>query len=375
MDVDLTDQQVELRCVARAFLEQHAPPESVRLAERDLSTFDSKLWQAMAGLGWQGLVMPEEHGGAGLGLIELVIVMEEVGRALCGVPFCSTATATLALLEGGTSDQQRAWLPSIASGETIWSVAFAEELGGWDPADLRTSITADDDAFVVDGTKMFVDHANVAQFLVVLGASGSSASSLPVAVIVDTRQTGIEVELLETIGRDRQAVVRFDHVIVPAGHLLSGPSSSDDWLRRVIDQATLLECAYMVGLARRDLELAVSHVTSRVQFGKTLAAFQAVQHHLANMLTDVDGAQLITYKAAWSLANGMSDASMSVSIAKAWCCESTQRVVKAAQQLSGAMGFTEEYDSQLYFRRQKRSEFAWGDADYHRERIAQLMHI
>jgi alkylation response protein AidB-like acyl-CoA dehydrogenase len=215
---------------------------------------------------------------------------------------------------------------------------------------------------------MFVQDAHVADWMIVVGV----AQAGPVAVAVEPDRHGVELEALQTIGSDWQSRVRFDSVRVPTDHLLEGAGSAG-WIEVLTQKAAVVECAYLTGLARKDLELAVHHATNRVQFGQPIGAFQAIQHACANMLSDVEGAWLTTYRAAWAVATGQTDVAMSAAIAKAWTSEASSRVVSMCQQVSGAMGFTREYDAQLYFRRQKRAELFWGDADFHREVVASLL--
>jgi alkylation response protein AidB-like acyl-CoA dehydrogenase len=368
MDIDLTDDQGALQRSARDFLQVRVPTTVVRAMEADPLGYDPALWKEMAALGWQGVMIPAALGGSGLSFLELTILVEEVGRSLCPAPLLPTFVGALAVLDGGDATQQERWLPGIAAGDTIWTAAFVEAGGSWEVDDLTFPITAVDGGWRLDGVKLFVQDAHVADWIAVVGV----CEGRPVVVVVPRDSEGIEISPLRTIGSDRQSIVRFDGVRVPKSYLL-GAGSPHEWLETLTRKAAILECAYLTGLARKDLELAVHHVTNRVQFGQPLGAFQAVQHACADMLADVDGAWLTTYKAAWSVATGQPDVAMSASIAKAWTSEASSRVVSMCQQLSGAMGFTREYDSQLYFRRQKRAELFWGDADFHREKVVDLL--
>lgn len=367
MDTDLTDDQEELRRSARDFLSVRVPNSVVRAMEINRVGSDLALWKELASLGWQGVMIPEAHGGSGLGFIELAILVEEIGRALCPGPLLPTFIATLAILDAASIDQSEAWLPSIAAGDAIWTPALVEAAGSWHLHDVTLQVSTSHDGLRLDGIKSFVQDAHVADWLLVIGASETG----PVAVAVRRDTAGIATEELLTIGSDRQFVVRFDGVRVPACHRLG--SSDTRSLEILTQKAAVLESAYLTGLSRRDLELAVDHVANRNQFGQPLGSFQAVQHACANMLTDVDGAWLATYKAAWAFDTEQPDAALSAAIAKAWTSDASARVVSMCQQLSGAMGFTKDYDAQLYFRRQKRAELSWGDADFHRERVAALL--
>ncbi|MHB8464037.1 MAG: acyl-CoA dehydrogenase family protein [Acidimicrobiales bacterium] len=368
MDIDLTEEQGELQRSARDFLSERVPSTVVRAMETDAVGHDPALWKEMAALGWQGVIIPPEFGGSGLGFLELAILAEEIGRSLCPAPLLPTFIGALCVMDGGDAAQHERWLPSIAAGDAVWTVAFVEAGGSWEVDDLTFSITEADGGLQLDGDKLFVQDAHVADWIVVVGVG----EGRPSVAVVPRESDGIEIESLQTIGSDRQSVVHFHGVRVPAHHLL-GAGSSSEWIETLTRKAAILESAYLTGLTRKDLELAVGHVTNRVQFGQPVGAFQAVQHACANMLTDVDGAWLTTYRAAWSVATGQADVAMSASIAKAWTSDASSRVVSMCQQLSGAMGFTRDYDSQLYFRRQKRAELFWGDADFHRDKVADLL--
>jgi alkylation response protein AidB-like acyl-CoA dehydrogenase len=336
--------------------------------ENDAMGYDPALWKEMAALGWQGVMIPAELGGSSLGFLELTILVEEIGRSLCPAPLLPTFIGALAVMDGGDAAQRERWLPGIAAGDAIWTTAFVEDGGSWELDDLTLTISDVAGGLRLDGNKLFVQDAHVADWVVVVGVRDGR----PAVAVVPRESAGIEIEALQTIGSDRQSIVHFDGVSIPADHLL-GAGSTGEWIDTLTRKAAILECAYLAGLTRKDLELAVDHVTNRVQFGQPLGAFQAVQHACANMLADVDGAWLTAYRAAWSVATGQPDVAMSASIAKAWTSDASSRVVSMCQQVSGAMGFTKEYDAQLYFRRQKRAELFWGDADFHREKIADLL--
>jgi 3-oxocholest-4-en-26-oyl-CoA dehydrogenase beta subunit len=336
--------------------------------EGDVLGYDPALWKEMATLGWQGAMIPTELGGAGLGFIEVVILAEEIGRSLCPGPLLSTLIGSIAVVDAGSLEQQKRWLPSIAAGDAIWTIAFVEPAGSWDLSDLRLRTSDLDDGVRLDGTKTFVQDAQVADWILVVATSNGR----PVAVAVERDRSGVEIQDLQTIGADRQAQIHFHGVSVPADHVI-GASGPAGWIEELAQKASIIESAYLAGLCRMDLDLTVRHAASRVQFGQPIGAFQAIQHACANMLIDVDGADLTTYRAAWSVATRQPDMAMSASIAKAWTSDASSRVVSMCQQVSGAMGFTWDYDAQLYFRRQKRAELFWGDADFHREKVVTLL--
>jgi alkylation response protein AidB-like acyl-CoA dehydrogenase len=218
------------------------------------------------------------------------------------------------------------------------------------------------------GTKLFVPDANVADYLIVAGRSGSGIT----LGIVPTDQAGVEVTQLVTIARDKQAEVKLNDA---KGQLLGTDGQGWQALQPVLQKYTVGECAYLVGLSQMDFEIAVDYAKERVQFGRPIGSFQAIQHKCADMVTDVDGSRFIMYKAAWSVNTDQPDKQLAVNMAKAWTSEATRRVVAHGQQIHGGIGFTKDYKIQLYYRRQKRAELAFGDADHHRELVAQQLGI
>ena len=228
---------------------------------------------------------------------------------------------------------------------------------------------ADGDGVVLNGTKMFVPDANVADYLhvVVNNAAGDGV----VSAIVPRDQAGVEVNVLKTIAADKQAEVKFSNVKVAAEDIMTHGEET----QRIVNQATNLECAYLVGLAQRDFEISVNYAKERVQFGRPIGSFQAIQHKAADMVTDVDGMRFIMYKAAWATSENEDSQTMDTAMAKAWCSDASRRVVAHGQQIHGGIGFTKDYIIQLFFRRQKRAELFWGDGDFHRERVAQMLEI
>jgi alkylation response protein AidB-like acyl-CoA dehydrogenase len=373
MDLGLTGEQEMLRTVARDFLARECPESLVRAMEGDELGYSPRLWAAMAALGWQGLVVPEEHGGAGRGLLDLVVLLEELGRALVPGPFTSTVVhAGYALMLGGSEAQQRAYLPRIAAGELIACLAYTERAARFAPSAVALSATRDGDGYVLNGTKLFVENAAAAGLMVVV-ARGSDGLSL---FLVDPHGAGITITPLETLASDKEAEVTFDAVRVPASALLGeGGRDGPRVLEEVQRRATVAECAYLTGLADRDTAITVDYVKAREQFGRPIGSFQAVQHKAADMIVDVDGCRLMTYRAAWAIDAGEPDAAYWASAAKGFASDASRRVVAHGQQLHGGIGFTREYRIQLFFLRQKAAEVKWGDSDFHRELVADALGI
>ncbi len=374
MDLGLSEEQELLKNAARDFLEKECPETLVREMEEDEKGYSPDLWKKMSEQGWQGLLIPDQYGGAGFGYLDLIILIEEFGRALVPGPFISTVVGgTLPLLEGGSEDQKKQYLPQIASGNAIWALAYTEPSARFDTEGVSLEVKDDGGDVVLNGTKLFVRDANVADFMTVVGRRpGTKGEDGIELVIVDAKASGISQTQLKTIAADKQAEVKFENVRVPKGNVIAGGSAL---LKKVQRKATVIECAYLVGLAQMDFEISVQYAKDRIQFGRPIGSFQAIQHKAADMVTDVDGARFIMYRAAWSVDQDEADADMNVHMAKAWCSEATRRVVAHGQQIHGGIGFTKDYKVQLYFRRQKASELAWGDADYHRELVAEELAV
>jgi alkylation response protein AidB-like acyl-CoA dehydrogenase len=368
MDLGLSEEQELLKNSARDFLEKECPEEHVRAMEEDEKGYSPELWKKMADLGWQGLMVPEEYGGSGFSFLDLCVLVEEFGRALVPGPFIPNAVCTAELILAGTEDQKKAHLPKIADGSHIHTYAITEPTGRWDREGITMKATKDGNDYVLNGTKLFVPDAHVADYLHVVAWDGDALKTF----IVPRDQSGIQVTVLKTIASDKQAEVVFKDVKVAAGDVISMDKATADRLRNM---ATNLECAYLVGLAQRDFEISVNYAKERVQFGRPIGSFQAIQHKAADMVTDVDGMRFIMYKAAWATSENEDSAEMDTAMAKAWCSDASRRVVAHGQQIHGGIGFTKDYVIQLFFRRQKRAELFWGDADYHRERVAEMLEI
>ncbi|MGB2694989.1 MAG: acyl-CoA dehydrogenase family protein [Dehalococcoidia bacterium] len=378
MDLGLSEEQEMLKNFARDFLEKECPEKHVREMEEDEQGYSPELWKKMAEQGWQGLIVPDQYGGTGMGFIDLIILVEEFGRALVPGPFIPTAVGgAIALLEAGSDEQKKQYLPKIASGEHIWTLAFTEPSARFDAEGIELEAKASGDDFVLNGTKLFTRDAHVSDYMTVAARTkkGKNAEEGITLFIVDSKSAGISHTTLKTIAADKQCEVKFENVKVAKANVLGEVDKGWATYQRIARKGTVLECAYLVGLAQKDFEISVQYAKDRIQFGRPIGSFQAIQHKAADMVTDVDGARFIMYKAAWSVAEGEPEADLDVHMAKAWCSEATRRVVAHGQQIHGGIGFTKEYVIQLYFRRQKGSELAWGDGDYHREKVADKLGV
>lgn len=373
MDLRLSEEQEFIRSAARDFLDKECTTAHVRAMETDSRGYLPELWKKMAGLGWMGLPFPEELGGMGSGFLDLCVLIEEHGRARLPGPFFSTLVlGGLPIARFGTESQHSDYLPAIAAGDRIVAYAQAEPGAAWGGSRIELSATPDgDDHFVLEGVKTYVPYASVASDILVVARTSGEGLTL---FLVDADSPGLECEPLETIGADHQHRVTFQGVRVAKRNALGGVDRGAAVMDMIDQWGAAAKCAEMVGGARRVLDMTLQYAHEREQFGQPIGAFQAVQHHCANMAVDVIGSRLIAYEAIWRLDEGL-DAVEEVAMAKAWTSDAYQRVCTLGHQVHGAIGFTKEYDLQLFTRHAKAAELAFGDGDYHRERLAQHLRL
>ena len=367
MDFSLTEEQEMLRKSARDFLNAECPKSLVREIEEGDLGYSPELWKKMAGLGWMGLVLPEEYGGAEFSLLDMAVLYEEFGRAAAPGPMFSTiALGALPLLDYGSDGQKREILPAVAAGEVIMTMAISEEDVNEEPKFVATRAEPNGDGFAISGTKLFVPFADIADYvLVVARTEGNPGDERGITVfIVDAKAQGISLTPLVTIAADRQFEVVFDKVQVAASDILGSLHEGLPLLGAALRKATAIQCAMMVGGAQQEMELTAEHTKTRVQFNRPLGAFQAVQHRLADIFIDVQGARWTTYQAVWRLSEGL-PADREVAIAKAFTNIACQRVAASAQQLHGGVGVDKDYDLHYYFRRAKGYQLTLGSTPFH----------
>ncbi len=372
MELGLTEEQEMLKTSARDFLETECPKQLVRQLDESDKGYSPELWRKMAELGWMGLVFPEKYGGSGGSFLDLIVLLEAMGYNILPGPFLSTVVlGGLTILAAGSEEQKKEFLPKVANGETILTLALTEPSADYNAASIKTKATARNDGYVINGTKLFVPGANFADYILCVARTKETKNPEDGITIflVDTRSPGVKCTLLKTLARDKQCEIIFDNVTVPKKNILGKPDQGWPIVEGAIQKATVAKCAEMVGGAQAALEMAVRYAKERVQFGRPIGSFQAIQHYCANMVTDVDGSRFITYKAAWEGSEGL-PATMDVAIAKAWTSEAYGRVTLLAHQIFGAIGFTMDHDIHLYYRRAKAGEIMFGDGDFQRAIVA-----
>jgi len=375
MDLAFTEEQEMLRKSARDFLANKCPKTLVREMEQDERGYSPELWKEMAELGWLGLPFPEKYGGGGFNFLDLVVLVEEMGRACLPGPFLSTVVlGGLSVLEWGTEEQKRQILPKICKGEAILTLALTEPCARYNAASIETSATLEGDDYIISGTKLFVPDAHIADWVICVTrtAETSDPEEGITLFIIDAKSPGISTVLLSTIAGDKQCELTLEKVRVPQKNMLGERGGGWGMLQRIIEWAALAKCAEMVGGDQQVMEMTTDYAKERIQFGRPIGSFQIIQHYLADMSIDVDSARVTLYKAAWKLSEGL-PCTNEISVAKGWISEAYRRVVTQAHQIHGAIGFTREHDLELYFRRAKAGELFFGDADYHREVVAQQL--
>jgi len=372
MDIGLSEEQEILKASARDFLATECPKKLVKELDESDKGYSPELWRKMAELGWMGLVFPEDYGGSGGTFLDLVVLLEEMGYNILPGPFFSTVVlGGLPILKAGSEEQRKEFLSKIARGELILTMALTEPTASYDASAIAVKASPRNSEYSINGTKLFVTDANVADYLLCVARTKETANPQTgiTIFVVDAKTPGIKCTLLKTLARDKQNEVVFDNVNVAKENIVGGLDQGWPVIQDTLEKAAVAKCAEMVGGAQAALEMAVNYAKERIQFNRPIGTFQAVQHYCANMVTDVDGARYITYKAAWELSKGI-PATKSVAMAKAWVGDAYQRVTILGQQVFGAIGFTMDHDMHLYYRRARAGAIAFGNSNFHREVVA-----
>jgi alkylation response protein AidB-like acyl-CoA dehydrogenase len=377
MDTGFTEEQELLRESARRFLESECATQFVRRLMAEPAAVTDEFWQKLAAQGWLGIIYPEDQGGSGLGLVDLVVLMEEMGRTVMPGPFLSTVLlGGAAIAEAGSAAQRQEWLTRIARGAAKAALAWTEPNLRWDAAGIALRARESGAGYALSGAKLFVGDAHLAD-MIVLAARTRDGTTMEDGIslfLVPKDTPGLTITLLPTIDETRKLCeVSLDNVILPAGALLGEIHQGWAPLSRVISRATVALAAEMCGGAQQVLDMTVGYAKIRIAFGKPIGSYQGVKHQAADMLVALENAKSLTYYAAWAFDEGSDEAPLAVSMAKAAASDTYRKIAGTGIQLHGGIGMTWEHDLQLYFKRAKASEVAFGDATWHRERVARLM--
>jgi alkylation response protein AidB-like acyl-CoA dehydrogenase len=367
MDFDLNKAQKLLQQSARDFFARECKPERVRELMATDTAYDDGLWRAMADQGWTGLVIPEEFGGLGLSLVDLIAVSEEMGRACLPGPFLSTLWAAALIDRAGGEGQRKQYLEPIAAGDMKATVAMLEEDADWNPAAVQLRAEKEGKEYRLRGRKEFVTDAEVADLIICVARGNDGLILAP----VENGAKGMKIAATPGSDTTRKLYsVEFEDVVAPEADALAFNTRTLDAVESATATAVVALCAEMLGVMQWTLENAVEYAKTRQQFGKPIGVYQAVQHQLADMFLMTEGARSAVYYAAWAVSENDPSAKLAVSVAKACCSDAAREVGNRGAQVHGGIGFTWEHNLQLYYKRAKASEIMFGDANYHREEIA-----
>jgi len=372
MEFELNEEQKILQRSAADFLKKECPKALVRRLEESDEKYSPELWRKMAELGWLGLHLPEAYGGTDCSFLNMAVLVEEMGYNICPGPFISTSVlGCVPILEAGTEDQKRQILPKVANGELILTMALTESDGGYEPSALKVMAARVKDSWVIDGVKLFVPDALVADYI--LCVARTSEASDPEAgltlFLVKRDYPGVAVTPLKTISRDNQCEVAFDKVRLHADSVIGPVDKAWPVVKAALDKAAVARAAESVGAIRATLDMTVAYAKERVQFGRPIGSFQAIQHYLADMWVDMVGTRNLVLQAAWKLSTD-EPADKEVSMAKVRAGEMGRKATTVGHRVFAGIGFTMEHDLHLYHRRTLAGALAFGDADYHYEQVA-----
>jgi alkylation response protein AidB-like acyl-CoA dehydrogenase len=373
MDFAFSDDQLAIRETAETYLAEAAGLEGLRAVLKSGGGFDAELWAGLAGgMGFAGLMVPEAHGGAGLGAVEMALVLEQTGAQLAMIPFFETAVlAVQTVLAAASAAQQADLLPRLAVGQMKAAFAFAPATGWAGAGAIGPRLSLGPSGWSLQGDAGFVTFAHVADLLIIAARtpdSGISLLALPAAT------PGISIERQPPLDLTRPyATLRFADVAVPDDAILGAPGKAGPAFRRVLAQACGLLAAEQTGGAAFCLSATVDYAKQRVQFGRVIGSFQAVKHELASMMLQVEAARSAAYYAATAIAEESPELAEAAHIARVWCSEAFKHCAAEAIQLHGGIGFTWEHHAHLYFKRARATAAWFGDASEHREAIAGLI--
>jgi alkylation response protein AidB-like acyl-CoA dehydrogenase len=375
MNLALSEEQEMLKKMAHDFLTDKFPKTVVKELEESELGYSPQLWKEMAGLGWMGLVFPEKYGGSGMSFLDLAVLLEEMGKACLPGPFFSSVIlGGLTIADIGSEEQKQGYLPKLASGEIIFTLALTEPSAQYNADAIETKATPVKDGYIINGTKLFIPDAHIADYMLVVARTDEKAEAEKglTIFIVEGKSPGISCSVLKTIANDKLCEVVFKGVKVPRENILGKLNQGWDEVQKIIQRAAVAKCCEMVGCIQQALDMTVSYAKERKQYDRPIGSFQVIQHYCADMATDVDGTRLSTYQAAWMLSEGL-PCTKEIAIAKAWAGEACQRVMALAHQIHGAIGVTIDHDLQYYTRRAKAAEVSFGDTSFYREVVAQEM--
>ena len=369
MDLDFSKEQEMLRKSVAEFLSKECPFDTVREIEDSAEGFDKKMWKKMARLGWMEIHYPEEYGGLGDPFVDVTIIMEEMGKKAFPSPFFSTVILCgEVLLKGGSEDQKSQILPKIAAGKKIIALAQYEEEASYLESGIQLTADSDGDDTILNGKKMFVLDANIADDLIVAARTTEGVTLF----LVDAGASGVSIEKMKTIGKDNNCAVLFDNVRVSKEAMLGAEGAGWAILEKAAPKATVAKCAEMLGACQEAIAMTAAYAKQRVQYSTPIGGFQAIQHYMADMRVAYDTSNYYLHKVVWMLDQGL-DAVREVSALKAQVNEQFKFITERAVQIHGGIGTTREFNIGLFYRRAKAFEYILGDTGFHMDKLADAM--
>ena len=367
-----------LQTSAREFMEDQLPKSRVLEIDDSESGFDPNLWEQMSELGWSSLTIPEEYGGLGQGWVDLGVVSEVMGYYACPSPLLSSAVLSAqAVLAAGSEEQKQAILPGIATGQQIFALAYTEPEYSWSPGSVKLQAVESDGGYVLNGTKLFIPDANVADRILVVARTSSGGSPKDGLSLMAVNRTapGVSVRVMDGWIGPKACEVNFDNVEVGAADVLGEPGSAWGAIESAMDRATAVLCAFMAGGAQAVYDMTREYSQTRIAFGVPIGTFQRVQDHVIDALTDADSAKWTAFEALWQLDEDMDDAPVGVSTAKAVVSLGFPRACDAAHHVHAGIGADLEYGLTQYTKRARTLQHYLGDHVYHKARMAKLMKL
>jgi len=372
LDFALNEQQEMIQSLARDFLADEYTDNVLKAAVTE-DEYNAELWQKIAAINLTGLGIPEEYGGFG-DFLDLVVVLEEMGRVCFISPFFSSVVlGASTILEAGSEEQKQQYLPAIAKGQYIVTLAITEESDICIPEAITVKAVQQGSDYVINGRKLFVTDAQASDYLICAARTEDSEDTERgiTLFILDINTNGLSIKPLQTISGDKMGEVVFNNVSVGDDSIMGEKGNGWSYLEKVLQKANATRCAEIVGLSRQALNLALEYAKERIAFGHPIGAFQSIQHRCADMLIDTDGARFITYQAAWKINEGL-PAARGAAVAKAWVSQASRRVMKSAHQVHGAIGFSEDHILHYYTKKARVAETGFGDTDFQLEQILKL---
>jgi len=373
LDFGFNEQQEMMQTLAKDFLASEYTDKVLKAMVKDEKGYTTELWQKMAATNLMGLSLPEKYGGVG-DFLDLIVVLEEMGRVCFLGPFFSTVMlGASAIMEAGSDEQKQKYLTGIAEGKIIMTMALCESAASYKAEEIKLKAVSQGDSYVLNGTKIFVPDAQSANYVICSARTENTKKPEDgiTLFIVDLNTVGITVKPYQTVAGDKQGEIIFENVKVSAKDILGEVNSGWGYIEKVLRKANVARCAEMVGMAEQALKITLDYAKERMAFGHPIGAFQSIQHRCADMLIDIDGSKFATYQAAWKINQGI-DAARETAAAKAFVSQACRRVMASAHQVFGAIGFTEDHILHYYTKRVRAYEFSFGGADAQLEKLAAL---